>query len=232
MNDTLPHTRPRPGSRGPFPISDTLTRLGRVAKSLEIPVVSEVAGLEGDPFKVLVATIISLRTKDEVTAVASRRLFEHAASPRAMLELPRERIAELIFPAGFYRVKAGQILSLCRRLLDEFGGRVPDDLETLLSLDGVGRKTANLTLTEGFKKPGICVDIHVHRICNRWGYIRTKTPDATEMRLRKKLPKGWWIPINPILVAFGRHICRPVSPHCSRCPVADVCRRVGVEKHR
>ena len=217
---------------GLFPIDATLKRIEVAAAHFETPVVSEVAGLEGDPFKVLVATLISLRTKDEVTGPASRRLFAKAPTPEATLALTEDAIARLIYPAGFYRVKAKTIQALCQRLLDEFDGRVPNDLDTLLSFNGVGRKTANLTLTEGFGLPGICVDIHVHRICNRWGYLRTKTPDATEMRLRKKLPQEWWIAINQLLVAFGRNICRPVSPHCSTCMVADVCRQVGVTIRR
>jgi endonuclease-3 len=216
----------------PFPIDDTLTRLQKAAVNFEIPVVSEVAGMEGDPFKVLLATIISLRTKDEVTGPASARLFALGGDPEHLLAVAEEHIAKAIYPAGFFRVKAKTIHKICRRLLDDFGGQVPNTLEALLSLDGVGRKTANLTLTEGFNLPGICVDIHVHRICNRWGYIRCKTPDQTEMRLRAKLAQEWWIPINQILVAFGRNICRPVSPHCSICPMADVCRQVGVTTTR
>ncbi len=217
---------------GHFPIDETLKRVEAAATQFETPVVSEVAGLEGDPFKVLIATLISLRTKDEVTGAASARLFAAAPTPEATLALTEQAVAQLIYPAGFYRVKAKTIQALCQRLLDEFDGQVPNDLDTLLSFGGVGRKTANLTLTEGFGLPGICVDVHVHRICNRWGYIRTPTADATEMRLRKKLSKRWWIPINALLVAFGRNVCRPVSPHCSRCPVADACRKIGVTTHR
>lgn len=217
---------------GAFPIAAALTRVRAAAAHFETPVVTEVAGLEGDPFKVLMATLISLRTQDEVTGPAAARLFAVAPTPQAMLALPEAEIARRIYPAGFFRVKARTLQAVCERLMRDFGGAVPADLDTLLTLPGVGRKTANLVLTEGFHLPAICVDVHVHRILNRWGYLRTHTPERTELRLRAKLPGEWWIPINPLLVAFGRNVCRPVSPHCSRCPAGDLCRRVGVTTHR
>jgi endonuclease-3 len=227
-----PAPRARPARPGRFPVEAVLARVREAVRDLGIPSVTGEARRTEDPFRVLVSCVISLRTKDEVTDVASARLFARADTPEGVLGLPEAEIARLIFPAGFYRVKARQIRAIAGRLRDEFGGRVPADLDALLTLPGVGRKTANLVLAEGFGLPAICVDVHVHRIVNRWGYLRTRTPEQTEMRLRARLPRAWWIPLNPLLVAFGRTICRPVSPHCSRCPVADRCRRVGVTRSR
>ena len=133
---------------------------------------------------------------------------------------------------GFYPTKARRIIEICHKLIAECDGRVPDSIEALLEYPGVGRKTANLVLVEGYGIPAICVDTHVHRISNRIGYVRTKTPDQTEMALRKKLPKKYWIRYNEILVSFGQLICRPQSPHCSRCPVSALCRKIGVERSR
>jgi endonuclease-3 len=181
---------------------------------------------------VLISTILSLRTQDETTAAASRRLFARAATPAAMVKLRAATIARLIYPVGFYRTKARAILDVCRTLLDRYGGAVPCDLDALLTMKGVGRKTANLVLTLGFQAPGICVDTHVHRITNRWGYVRTKAPNDTEQALRRILPPEHWIEINDILVAFGQKLCRPISPHCSRCPIADYCPRRGVTSWR
>jgi endonuclease-3 len=149
-----------------------------------------------------------------------------------MVRLRPATIERAIFPVGFYRTKARVILGVCRDLLERFGGRVPDDLDALLSLRGVGRKTANLVVTVGFGKPGICVDTHVHRIANRLGFVRTRTPDETERALRAKLPRRHWIELNDLLVAFGQNVCRPLSPHCSRCPVTRLCPRVGVRSAR
>ena len=149
-----------------------------------------------------------------------------------MLTLSPRRIETLIYPVGFYRTKARVILGICRDLLDRFGGRVPDEIDDLLTLKGVGRKTANLVVTMGYGKPGICVDTHVHRISNRLGYVRTRTPEETEMALRAKLPKRYWIGYNDLLVAFGQNVCTPISPRCSTCPVRALCRRVGVKSSR
>ena len=149
-----------------------------------------------------------------------------------MLALSERRIARAIYPVSFYRTKARRIREVCRVLLTRFAGRVPDSLEALLSLDGVGRKTANLVVTVGYRKPGICVDTHVHRISNRWGYVKTKTPGQTEVALRRKLPKRHWIYYNDLLVPFGQHLCRPISPFCSRCPLERWCARIGVTIHR
>jgi endonuclease-3 len=181
---------------------------------------------------VLIATVLSLRTQDGTTATASRRLIARATTPEAMLRLRAATIAKLIYPVGFYRTKAKAILAICRDLVERWDGAVPCDLDALLTLQGVGRKTANLVLTLGFGAPGICVDTHVHRITNRWGYVRTATPNDTETALRKKLPPRHWIEINDLLVAFGQHLCRPISPHCSRCPIARYCPRRGVTSSR
>jgi len=196
------------------------------------PAVTIVAQCDHSPFKVLVSCIISLRTKDEVTAQASMRLFERAATPYAMQSLPVDEVAGLIYPAGFYRNKALQIVEISKRLMAEYGGMVPDDIDELLKFKGVGRKTANLVVTLGFGKPGICVDTHVHRICNRWGYVSTKTADETEAVLRKILPAEHWIEINDLLVAFGQNQCHPVSPRCSVCRLAAMCAKVGVGASR
>jgi endonuclease-3 len=149
-----------------------------------------------------------------------------------MIELSKEEIEKLIYPVGFYPTKAGRIIEISRILIEKYEGKVPGSIEQLLELPGVGRKTANLVLAEGYKIPAICVDTHVHRISNRIGYVKTKTPDQTEAELRKKLPEKYWIIYNEILVAFGQTLCRPISPHCSKCPVSDYCKRIGVEKSR
>ncbi|HHS12768.1 MAG TPA: endonuclease III [bacterium] len=213
-------------------LAEALTLLQKESKNWQVPIVTLVAERSRDPFQVLISTLLSLRTKDEVTTEASRRLFSQAVIPRDMLKLTAARIEKLIYPVGFYKRKADNILLICRILLDEYGGQVPGDLDTLLKLPGVGRKTANLVLTLGFGKPGICVDTHVHRISNRLGYVRTRNPDETETALRAKLPLEWWIPVNDILVAFGQALCKPVSPWCSRCPVAGLCERTGVTRSR
>ncbi len=196
------------------------------------PVVTLLAHHTKDPYKVLISTIISLRTKDEVTAKASERLFKLADNPYDMVKLSEEEIAKAIYPAGFYKNKAKTILEVSKTLIEKYNGKVPDKLEELLKLKGVGRKTANLVLSLGFNKPAICVDIHVHRICNRLGFVKTKTPEETEFELMKKVPKKYWSKINDLLVAFGQTICKPVSPLCSKCPVEKYCEKVGVDRHR
>lgn len=163
---------------------------------------------------------------------ATERLFDEAATPGAIAELPPERIGELIFPAGFYRTKGRSIAEVCRLLMDDHGGKVPADLPALLALPGVGRKTANLVLGLGFGIPSICVDTHVHRIANRLGWIVTKNPQETEFALMDRVPKELWIPLNEILVRFGQRTCTPTSPWCSRCPVATACPRIGVPRSR
>lgn len=197
-----------------------------------LPIVSQLAVEHRDPFEILISTILSLRTKDEVTAVATERLFALAATPEEMLRLSPEEIQRAIYPVGFYRNKAETIHLVCRELIGRFQSRVPDTLEALLTLKGVGRKTANLVVSLAFNGPGLCVDTHVHRISNRLGYVRTKTPEETEFALREKLPREYWQRYNTLLVAFGRNTCRPISPLCSVCPVAKYCDRVGVTTSR
>jgi endonuclease III len=213
-------------------VGAVIRTLERAAPAWRPTAVSEVAAEQPDPFRVLIACLLSLRTQDATTRGAAERLFAVADTPAGMLRLSPARIARLIYPVGFYRMKARIIRDLCRDLLDRFGGRVPEDLDALLSLKGVGRKTANLVMTVGFGRPGICVDTHVHRISNRWGLVQTLTPEQTELALRAKLPRRYWIRYNDLLVAFGQNVCRPLSPHCSRCPVARRCQRVGVLRAR
>jgi endonuclease-3 len=185
-----------------------------------------------DPFRVLIGCIISLRTKDEGSYPATERLFERATHPREMARLREPTIARLIYPAGFYRRKAAQIRQVSRILLERHGGQVPGTIEELLELPGVGRKTANLVVTVAFDRPGICVDIHVHRITNRLGWVRTRNPHETEDALRAVLPRRYWIPINEILVTHGQQTCKPISPVCSECPVENNCQRAGVRRSR
>lgn len=216
----------------PSEIHPAIRILRKEIRQWQEPILGVVAKESRDPFRVLIACVLSLRTKDKTTAEASRRLFSLAHQPRAMLTLPLRRIEKAIYPVGFYRNKARQIKDICRRLLARYGGRVPDSIEELLTLNGVGRKTANLTVTVGFNKPGICVDIHVHRISNRWGYVKTRTPEETEKALREKLPKQYWITYNDLLVPYGQNLCQPVSPWCSKCKLVKYCDQVGVTKSR
>jgi endonuclease-3 len=197
-----------------------------------MPIVSHLAENQRDPFVILISTLLSLRTKDEVTAVATDRLFALATTPAEMLRVPLQKIAKTIYPVGFYHVKARTIHWVCRDLIKRFNSKVPDDLDELLSIKGVGRKTANLVVSLAYGKKGICVDTHVHRISNRFGYVKTKTPDETEFALRAKLPHKHWIIYNTIMVAFGRKTCKPISPLCSKCPVFKYCDRVGVGLNR
>jgi len=197
------------------------------------PIVGVIAEHAADrPFETLISTVLSLRTKDKVTAEASQRLLFRASTPETLAALSPEEIERLIYPVGFYHTKARSIIEICRRLLSDHAGQVPRSLNELLALPGVGRKTANLVLTVGFGDYGICVDTHVHRIMNIWGYVSTRTPEETEFALRAKLPKKHWITCNDILVAFGQNLCVPVSPWCSRCPVAAFCPRIGLKRSR
>lgn len=213
-------------------IHPVIARLQEHLKNWDMPVVSHLAEMGEDPFKILISTLLSLRTKDDTTTAATARLFRLASSPEQMLLLPETAILQAIYPVGFYRNKARTILEICRELIDRHRARVPDDLETLLTLKGVGRKTANLVISLGFGRPAICVDTHVHRISNRLGYVVTKTPEQTEQALRAKLPAPYWNLYNTLLVAFGQRICRPVSPFCSLCDVRRYCDRVNVRKSR
>ncbi len=199
---------------------------------LKTPAVGVVHERWRDPFRTLISCILSLRTQDKTTREASMKLFELASTPEQMIRLSEETIRDTIFPVGFYRRKAVVILDVCRDLIERYDGKTPDDLDELLTLKGVGRKTANLVITVGFNKPGICVDTHVHRITNRWGYVQTKNPDRTEMALREKLPKQYWIEFNDLLVPFGQNLCQPISPWCSLCPIIEYCQRVGVTRSR
>ncbi|MDR0443006.1 MAG: endonuclease III [Treponema sp.] len=205
----------------------------RIELSVEDPAVSTVAdSYRHDPWAVLVSTILSLRTKDEVTLVASKRLLEKAPTVVKMSAMKEETIAKLAYPAGFYRTKAASLKKIAAILLEQYDGKVPADMDALLALPGVGRKTANLVLTEAFDLDGICVDIHVHRISNRCGWLSGKNPEETEMILRKILPPKYWKRINGLLVLYGQKLCRPVNPFCSRCVMQKHCVRVGVERSR
>lgn len=215
-----------------FPVAKALKHLRVMTKAWEDPIVTTISRSGQVPFKVLVSTMISLRTKDAVTREASDRLFKLADTPRAMVGLSEKAIQKAIYPAGFYKTKATSILRACRILMDTYGGKVPADMDQLVALPGVGRKTANLVMTHGHGLPGICVDTHVHRISNRWGYVKTRTPDQTEMALRDKLPGRYWIEYNDLLVMFGQNLCKPISPLCSTCRLAPFCPKLGVTKSR
>jgi endonuclease-3 len=210
-------------------LTRVLSAVRRLVRGLPVPIVTH---YKDDPFLTLISCLLSLRTQDNTTAAASARLFALARTPQVMARLPPAQIERAIYPVGFYRTKARTLRAICQVLLTRFGGQVPEDLETLLSLPGVGRKTANLVVTLAFNQFGICVDTHVHRISNRWGYVSTPTPEATEMALRAKLPRRYWRQYNDWLVAFGQHLCQPISPWCSRCPVRGSCARRGVTLSR
>ena len=198
----------------------------------ETPLVDAMAARGTTPFRVLAATILSLRTQDKTTAQVTPRLFALADTPQTMLQLSAEQIEQAIYPVGFYRTKARTLLDISRLLVAKYNASVPDDLDELLTLPGVGHKTANLVVTAGYGQPGICVDTHVHRITNRWGYVATRSPDETEMALRAKLPQEYWLEINTLLVSLGQNICHPTSPRCSICPVRVWCDRIGVTRSR
>jgi endonuclease-3 len=213
-------------------IHSAMKILRREVPKWDTPIVTLMAETYESPFRVLISCILSLRTQDATTAKASHRLFAVADSPEAMVKLDAKKIETLIFPVGFYRTKAKNILDICKTLIENYGAKVPDEIDELLKLRGVGRKTANLVVTLGYQKPGICVDTHVHRISNRWGYVRTTTPEKTEFALRAKLPKQYWIEYNDLLVSFGQHLCRPISPMCSQCPLAKYCDQIDVTIRR
>jgi endonuclease-3 len=214
------------------PWHEIVARLRVALDGTDDPSVSTVAAEYRDPFRILISTVISLRTKDQVTTEAGARLFSRASTPASVAALETEDIAGLIFPAGFYNTKARNIKDIARTIAVDFDGVVPRTREALLELPGVGRKTANLVLGLGFGVPAICVDTHVHRIPNRLGLIATKTPEHTEHALEASLPHEYWIEINGLLVGFGQRTCTPVSPWCSTCPLSDLCARVGVERSR
>jgi endonuclease III len=214
-------------------IQKILRILRREIPKWKVPAVGVIAEQAVDrPFETLVSTILSLRTKDAVTEQASRRLLSRAPTPAAIASLPLKQVEELIYPVGFYRTKARNLRKTCRMLLGKHEGKVPRDLDSLLNLPGVGRKTANLVMTVGHGDYGICVDTHVHRITNLWGYVQTATPEKTEFALRAKLPRRYWKTYNDILVTFGQNLCVPVSPWCSKCPVEPLCEKAGRKRFR
>lgn len=213
-------------------IAAVVLRIRKAVKTMPDPSVTLVGKRWRSPYLVLISCLLSLRTKDSTTLPASERLFQLADTPKGMVQLSLQQIERAIFPVGFYKTKARRIIDISQDILDRFGGRVPATIDELLTFKGVGRKTANLVLTEGFQKPAMCVDTHVHRISNRLGYVTTKNPHETEMALRDHLPGRFWGDYNAILVLWGQNVCRPVSPKCSECVVRDLCRRVGVTAHR
>lgn len=213
--------------------NERIDRVVRILKRLirrwKEPVVGH---YRDDPFTTLISCLLSLRTKDATTHEASKRLFALARTPQAMARLSTRVIERAIYPVGFYRTKARTIYTVCRTLLERYDGRVPSALDELLTIKGVGRKTANLVVTLAYRQPGICVDTHVHRITNRWGYVKTRTPEQTEMALRARLPRRHWIVFNDLLVTFGQNLCHPTSPWCSRCPLDALCPKIGVTRSR
>lgn len=213
-------------------VRDLTKRLEDFRRSCRVTTLVEEQETSRSAFRLLVACVISLRTKDEVTAESSRRLFAAADTPEALAALDTEAIAQAIYPAGFYNTKAKQLRSIGELLCEHHDGRVPGDEKALLALPGVGRKTANLVLGLGFGIPAICVDTHVHRISNRLGMVETTTPEETEKALQEVLPRDLWIPINDLLVTFGQNRCHPTSPRCTECPLEDLCPRIGVTRFR
>ena len=216
----------------PRGIGVTMRRIGRAIEQMDLPAIEKVAEeQQGDPFQVLIATLLSAQTKDPVTHEASNRLFRKASTPRSMARLDTATIERLIYPVSFYRNKARHVKAACEQLVREFGGRVPTTMRELLTLPGVGRKTANLTLIVAHRSArNICVDTHVHRIANRLGWVETRTPEKTELALYDAAPQRWWAAINLYLVTWGQNVCRPVYPLCNGCAVSDRCPRIGVAR--
>ena len=218
----------------PRRVERVMRSLAHAITGMELPAIEKISESQAeDPFQILIGTLLSARTQDATTHAASTRLFRRARTPRTMARLSVAEIERLIYPVSFYRNKARHVKACCEMLLSRFGGRVPATLDELVMLPGVGRKTANLVMILAFKSPdNICVDTHVHRISNRLGWVKTFTPEQTEMALRKILPKRYWIPLNDWLVTFGQNICQPVSPWCSRCPLQKNCPQIGVKYKR
>jgi|TARA_B100002003_G_C14068241_1_gene513966 endonuclease III len=213
-------------------ISKIYAILKKEVINYKVPVVDLIEIQTQDPSKVLIATILSARTKDETTVQACKKLFQKVKKISDLNKLTQKQLEKLIYPVGFYKTKAKHLKQLPNTLKKEFNNKLPDTVEELIKFPGVGRKTANLVVTIGFKKHAMCVDVHVHRISNRLGYIKTKNPLETEMTLRKKLPKKYWANYNSILVAFGQNLCRPINPWCSKCPIIKHCSRIGVKNNR
>jgi endonuclease III len=209
-------------------INSVLEILSEHVKQYNVPAIDEIEARTKDPFRVLVGTILSAQTKDKVTHQATTKLFSEIDKPEDLNQLSVEQIEKLIYPVSFYKTKARHLKQLPEFLING----IPQTINELIKLPGVGRKTANLVVSVAFKKPAICVDTHVHRITNRWGYVETKTPFETEMVLRNKLPKEHWNVINFYLVSFGQNLCTPISPHCSKCPIAKYCKRINVQTSR
>jgi endonuclease-3 len=222
---------PKRKSKSPRAVDRMIEKMA-LAVGTSLPAVSRIARKKRDPFKVLVSTVLSLRTKDEVTAEASRRLFAIADTPSALMATPVRTIEKAIYPAGFYKTKARSLKRIAKEIETDHAGKVPDSIDELLQFKGVGRKTANLVVTMGYGKDGICVDTHVHRVSNRLGLVKTKTPEQTEFALMDVLPRKHWIGYNELLVSFGQKVCKPISPHCSTCPLERSCPQLGVGKHR
>ena len=213
-------------------MATVMTRIAKAMRALPDPSVTLVGKKFKSPFLVLISCLLSLRTKDTTTLPVCERLFAQVSTIEGFLKLTPQALEKLIYPVGFYKTKARTILAICQDLNVRFGGQVPSTMEDLLSLKGVGRKTANLVLTEGFGQLAMCVDTHVHRISNRFGYVKTRTPEETEQALRQKLPTKYWNTYNALLVTWGQNICAPISPHCSQCPINTLCLKVGVGKSR
>jgi endonuclease III len=211
-----------------FPIKAVFTILKKEFATHRVPVVDLIEMQTNDPFKVLVTTILSARTKDETTTLAAQRLFFEVNDLSGLEAVPQKHLEELIFPVGFYRTKARHLKALPAAIKTRFKGIIPQTVNELVELPGVGRKTANLVVAVAFRKPAVCVDVHVHRICNRLGYIKTKTPLETEMKLREILPGNMWMKFNSYLVSFGQHLCFPINPRCDSCPIVHFCERIGV----
>ncbi len=213
-------------------LDQVVTLIKKALAHLPDPSVTLVGKRWKTPYHVLISCLLSLRTKDTTTLPASERLFALANTPKEMLQLTTSQIEKAIYPVGFYKTKAKTLHGVSHDILEKFDGKVPSDLDTLMTMKGVGRKTANLVLTEGFGQNAMCVDTHVHRISNRFGYIKTNDPHETEMALRKKLPEKFWMDYNAMLVLWGQNICKPISPLCSTCPVKKFCARVDVTTSR
>jgi endonuclease-3 len=214
-----------------FPFPELIERLQRYYAN-DVPALTRIAAERNSPFLVLIGCLLSLRTKDETTDMAMQRLLQRAQTAQQLVGIPTDELETIIFPVGFYRNKARLIKEVARTIIEKYGNQVPDSIDELLTIKGIGRKTANIVITQGFGKPGIAVDTHVHRISNRLGVVATGTPDRTEIALREILPKQYWRTYNPLLVTHGRRTCTPLSPFCSRCPVSDLCKRVGVSRSR
>ena len=213
-------------------IDAVINLLKKKIPEYKVPIVGIVANETHDPFKVLISCLISLRTKDKVTELATERLFNLGKEPEDFAVMTEKKIQKAIYPAGFYRVKAKTIISVSKDLIQRYNSKVPDSINELLTLKGVGRKTANLVVILGFNKYGICVDTHVHRITNLWGYVKTKNPEETEFALREKLPRKHWKIINDLLVTYGQNLCVPVSPFCSRCVIEKYCVKTNLKRRR